>query len=509
MHAVRATPAGGGRRCTVRDLLTSSLQEAAVTMPAWAASHAEAAAMVGLVVVLVAWMVHPLAPPPSAESPQHAYAHAHSPSKAALIDMMAVAAFAALCIRALKGPGSAPHCRRDEGTGSAPGSDPDCRDEGTGLHMRPIRAQRLLAPPPPADARSISYSPFRGSAVVPGGAPLPAARSVADRLDDTISVLDFIPQRLHAAILASLHLNQGNEDVTKYIQAALDFVGCNTTKPRVGPIATRSAGSLYFPGGCYFISNLHINASMKIAGEFLDNTTLFAVPGTTGPMLQDKGDAAKITIQDIMVHGGDELGVVAGIQLGCFTGQPGASPWGTYAYLTNVESRNIPKGAGIRLKVNVCTMVRAGTAPPALTTACLVVGHIPSLPPPGAHAAHAYLARRLLPTLVVQYNVWTAGTNDGILNLSGGVALFAFGCGAAGFTGTVCILLVGTLKENLTPRASKISHCPSHCPSHLQVQVSCCSSRTIGAALRWRHRRRGRLRYCCKVQQRSTASSSR
>ena len=111
-------------------------------------------------------------------------------------------------------------------------------------------------------------------------------------------------------------------------------------------------------------------------------------------MIQDKGDAAKITIQDLMIHGGNEPGVTAGIQLGCFTGQPGGSPWGTYAYLTNIESRNIPKGCGIRLKVNVCTM----------------------------------------------YNVWTAGTADGILNLDGGVALFAYGCGAAGFTGTGILL---------------------------------------------------------------------
>jgi hypothetical protein len=69
-------------------------------------------------------------------------------------------------------------------------------------------------------------------------------RDVADKLDDTISVLDFIPQELHAAIRSGLHLKQGNTDVTEFVQAALDFVGCNTTKPRVGPITTRSSGSL-------------------------------------------------------------------------------------------------------------------------------------------------------------------------------------------------------------------------------------------------------------------------
>jgi hypothetical protein len=133
---------------------------------------------------------------------------------------------------------------------------------------------------------------------------------------------------------------------------------------------------------------------MKLCGEYLCNTTLFARPGTTGPMLQDKGDAAKITVQDMEIDGGGEVGVTAGIQLGLFTGQPGGSPWGTYAYLTNVKSRNIPTGCGIRLKVNVCTM----------------------------------------------YNVWTMSTHDGILNLDGGIALFAFGCGAMEFTGTGIML---------------------------------------------------------------------
>ena len=53
------------------------------------------------------------------------------------------------------------------------------------------------------------------------------------------------------------------------------------------------------------ISNLVLNASMKLAGEYLDNTTLMALPGTTGPMITDRGDAAKVSLQDLTVHGGD------------------------------------------------------------------------------------------------------------------------------------------------------------------------------------------------------------
>jgi hypothetical protein len=38
------------------------------------------------------------------------------------------------------------------------------------------------------------------------------------------------------------------------------------------------------------------------------------------------------------------------------------------------------------------------------------------------------------------YNVWSMATHDGILNLDGGVALFAFGCGAMEFAGTGIML---------------------------------------------------------------------
>ena len=59
--------------------------------------------------------------------------------------------------------------------------------------------------------------------------------------------MDFIPRRLHAAIRQNLTVAQGNADVTQYVQAALDFVGCDTTKG--GPVAPRALGSVHFPGG--------------------------------------------------------------------------------------------------------------------------------------------------------------------------------------------------------------------------------------------------------------------
>ena len=50
--------------------------------------------------------------------------------------------------------------------------------------------------------------------------------------------------------------------------------------------------------------------------------------------------------------------VSAAIELGTKQGS-GTSPWGTYAYLTNIYCRNVPRGCGVRLKVNVCTMCKS------------------------------------------------------------------------------------------------------------------------------------------------------
>ena len=52
--------------------------------------------------------------------------------------------------------------------------------------------------------------------------------------------------------------------------------------------------------------------------------------------------------------------VSAAIELGTKQGS-GTSPWGTYAYLTNIYCRNVPRGCGVRLKVNVCTMCKSNS----------------------------------------------------------------------------------------------------------------------------------------------------
>ena len=51
----------------------------------------------------------------------------------------------------------------------------------------------------------------------------------------------------------------------------------------------------------------------------------------------------------------------------------GTSPWGTYAYLTNIYCRNVPHGCGVRLKVNVCTMCKSNSRPHATGLFCPAV----------------------------------------------------------------------------------------------------------------------------------------
>ena len=72
---------------------------------------------------------------------------------------------------------------------------------------------------------------------------------------------------------------------------------------------------------------------------------------------------------------GDEwlcVQVSAAIELGTKQGS-GTSPWGTYAYLTNIYCRNVPRGCGVRLKVNVCTMCKSNSRPHATGLLCPAV----------------------------------------------------------------------------------------------------------------------------------------
>ena len=62
--------------------------------------------------------------------------------------------------------------------------------------------------------------------------------------------------------------------------------------------------------------------------------------------------------------------VSAAIELGTKQGS-GTSPWGTYAYLTNIYCRNVPRGCGVRLKVNVCTMGKSNS--PTTPLGCFVL----------------------------------------------------------------------------------------------------------------------------------------
>eukprot|EP01050_Picozoa_sp_SAG11_P008099 SAG11_NODE_697_length_7684_cov_8.250231_5_plen_189_part_00 len=88
------------------------------------------------------------------------------------------------------------------------------------------RRNRTCMPSDSVDATSVTYTPY-ANVPMPSGTKVPPAAqiTVADRLDMALNVMDFIPLMYHAGILLNRQLGSGNVDVTKYVQAAIDFVG--------------------------------------------------------------------------------------------------------------------------------------------------------------------------------------------------------------------------------------------------------------------------------------------
>lgn len=273
---------------------------------------------------------------------------------------------------ALPGVGGAGHC--DQSNQKDIEQDPSSVEALPPLARR-RRARQVVAPP---DAGTVAYQPF-ASIPLPAGLPQRAPKlSVADKLDQTLSVFDFIPAEFHAAIRLNKQLTQGNKDVTKYFQAAIDFVD-----PLKSPLSTLV---IVIPTGRYFVGNLTLRNGIMLRGEQLNSTMLCPVPGTKGSWLKNTGNAGKISIERIRFYGNNELGIMCGIELGSPPGQE----WGDYSDLRDLEVSNLPNAVGIKLQVNVSVL----------------------------------------------YNVWTEQTHDGILNMPGGCCLMAFGCGAMAFRGT-------------------------------------------------------------------------
>ena len=92
---------------------------------------------------------------------------------------------------------------------------------------------------------------------------------IAATAKDMVSILDYIPIALHAAIRAGT----STTDVTQYIQDALTY---SSTKAR----------AVFFPAGCYKCSSgIVLQTGAKLIGEALEKTEHFVHKGT-GTVIQ-------------------------------------------------------------------------------------------------------------------------------------------------------------------------------------------------------------------------------
>ena len=92
-------------------------------------------------------------------------------------------------------------------------------------------------------------------------------REIQDKLRESVSVLDFIPPALHADIIAGV----SDDDVTAYIQAALDYAHSRASGTNIGGI------TVFFPAGRYHLAGQIQNPHRKVSwrGEGGLTTRLF------------------------------------------------------------------------------------------------------------------------------------------------------------------------------------------------------------------------------------------
>lgn len=115
--------------------------------------------------------------------------------------------------------------------------------------------------------------------------------------------------------------------------------------------------TLFFPQGRYILSNITIPAECCLVGEGVNMTEFVGKAGSTGYMLTDQGNAAKIEIKDIGFFANSQS-YTAVIRLGY-----GATQWGTSGcIISDVNVRDCPSGVGVDLDANVgiCRNLQVG-----------------------------------------------------------------------------------------------------------------------------------------------------
>jgi len=123
-------------------------------------------------------------------------------------------------------------------------------------------------------------------------------------------------------------------DSTTAIQAAINAAG--------------AGGCVYIPTGQFIVSNLTVFPEFRMYGNGRFASLLFAKSGTTGKIITDTGNAAKIILEDFAIYCNNEAGITHGIDLGNNTTQ-----FGTQGYLANLWIRDLPNAIAYYINGNV------------------------------------------------------------------------------------------------------------------------------------------------------------
>jgi len=143
------------------------------------------------------------------------------------------------------------------------------------------------------------------------------------------SIIEVLPEWFGAVADASVDGKSGI-DSTAALQKVFDL----PHPVRLGP-------------GNYLFTNLTIPPEKAIRGYGIHQTNLVSKPGSTGIALTDKGNAAKITLEDFSVYANNNKYTDI-IKLGY-----GTYPFGTEGLLNNIWVRDSHTAIGINVRANV------------------------------------------------------------------------------------------------------------------------------------------------------------
>lgn len=121
-------------------------------------------------------------------------------------------------------------------------------------------------------------------------------RTVESKLQDVVSVLDFIPQSEHAAIKAGT----SNYNATNAIQAAINSV----------PV---SGGAVYIPSGKYKCNSLTLGSNTKLFGAGSSSVLQWGVANSELAI----NSKTNVVVEDLLIDGGGQVGNVYTGLAGC------------------------------------------------------------------------------------------------------------------------------------------------------------------------------------------------